>query len=261
MPSPFPGMDPFLEAHWGDVHTALSTYIRNEIQGQLPGDLLARIEESVLLEVFDDDNPESKYERRYPDVGVFEATVSDGQSPTNGGSLAIAEPIITVSRFTKRTQRSVHIYDPSRKMKLVTAIELISPGNKIGSKNRDEYHERSDQILDSGASLVEIDLIRQGRSVLYAPALEERGHYAICVIRGWKPERAEVYPVRFDVALPTIRIPLRRGDADAILELQKLLDRAYADGRYNSLDYTQPLKPPFTAAENRWLKAQLKKRK
>jgi hypothetical protein len=81
------------------------------------------------------------------------------------------------------------------------------------------------------------------------------------VIRGRKPERAEVYSVRFDIALPTIRIPLRRGDADAILQLQNLLDRVYADGRYSSFDYTQPLKPPFTAAENRWLKAQLKKRK
>jgi len=23
MPSPFPGMDPYLEAHWGDIHTRL----------------------------------------------------------------------------------------------------------------------------------------------------------------------------------------------------------------------------------------------
>ena len=260
MPSPFPGMDPFLEAHWGDVHTALSTYIRNDIQSQLPNDLLARIEESGILEVFDDDNPGSKYSRKYPDVGVFETSVPNGTSPVGAGNIAVAEPLMTISRFAKRTQRSVHIYDPRRKMKLVTAIEVISPGNKIGAKNRDTYRERSEQILDSGASLVEIDLIRQGRHVLYAPALEERGHYAICVIRGWKPDRAEVYPVRFDVALPTIRIPLRRGDTDAILELQKLLDRAYADGRYHSLDYSRPLTPPFTAAENRWLKAQLKKR-
>lgn len=260
MPSPFPGMDPYLEAHWGDVHTTLSTYIRNEIQNQLPEDLIARIEESVILEVFDDDNPNSKYSRKYPDVGVFETAVHGGTLPLTAGNVVVAEPIITISRFAKRTQRSVHIYDPSRKMKLVTAIEVISPGNKIGAKNRDTYRERSEQILDSGASLVEIDLIRQGRHVLYAPVFEERGHYAICVIRGWKPERAEVYPVRFDVALPTIRIPLRRGDPDAILQLQKLLDRVYADGRYGSLDYTLPLTPPFTAAENRWLKAQLKKR-
>lgn len=29
MPSPFPGMDPYLEAHWGDVHTSLATYARD----------------------------------------------------------------------------------------------------------------------------------------------------------------------------------------------------------------------------------------
>ncbi len=144
MPSPFPGMDPFLEAHWGDVHTTLSTYIRNEIQNQLPNDLIARIEESVSLEVFDDDHPDSKLSRKYPDVGVFETDVHGGTSAFSAGNVAVAEPIMTLSRFAKRTQRSVHIYDPSRKMKLVTAIEVISPGNKIVAKNRDTHRDRSE---------------------------------------------------------------------------------------------------------------------
>ena len=51
MPSPFPGMDPFLEAHWGDVHTSLAVAIRNDLQHRLPDSLVARVEESVLLEV------------------------------------------------------------------------------------------------------------------------------------------------------------------------------------------------------------------
>ena len=32
MPSPFPGMDPFLEAHWGDVHARLIVNACNQIQ-------------------------------------------------------------------------------------------------------------------------------------------------------------------------------------------------------------------------------------
>ena len=36
MPSPFPGMDPYLEQHWGDVHTSLVIYARNQLQKVLP---------------------------------------------------------------------------------------------------------------------------------------------------------------------------------------------------------------------------------
>ena len=45
-----------------------------------------------------------------------------------------------------------------------------------------------------------------------------------------------------------------------LLELQPLLNRAYIDGSHEDTDYTQPLEPSFSAAEKRWLKAQLKKR-
>ena len=48
--SPFPGMNPWLEKHWGDVHQAMITYARDAIQPQLPDDLVARTEERVFLE-------------------------------------------------------------------------------------------------------------------------------------------------------------------------------------------------------------------
>src|SRR5581483_7274540 len=49
MPSPFPGMDPYLEAHWRDVHAALIIYARDALQTVLPAPLRARVEERVLL--------------------------------------------------------------------------------------------------------------------------------------------------------------------------------------------------------------------
>ena len=48
MPSPFPGMDPYLEQHWGDVHSSLVIYARNQLQKVLPRDLRARVEEHLL---------------------------------------------------------------------------------------------------------------------------------------------------------------------------------------------------------------------
>lgn len=50
MPSPFPGLDPFMEYTWRDVHTSLITYARNQLKKQMPGDLRARAEEEILVE-------------------------------------------------------------------------------------------------------------------------------------------------------------------------------------------------------------------
>ena len=49
MPSPFPGMDPYLERHWGDVHTRLITYSSDQLQTVLPKDLRARVQERVVV--------------------------------------------------------------------------------------------------------------------------------------------------------------------------------------------------------------------
>ncbi len=260
MPSPFPGMDPFLEAHWGDVHTSLAASIRSSLRGQLPAGLVARIEERVVLEIAFEDADEVKRERIRPDVGAYDSPGAAAGVRPSDAALATATPLLMRSKYVRRTQRSVNIHE-IKGMRIVTAIELISPANKIGIKNRAAYAARQENLLDAGVSLVEIDLLRRGKHVLYCPPIGERGHYAIDVIRGWKPDQIEVYPARFDVPLPTIKVPLRKRDADAILALQPLLNGAYEDGAYEGTDYTQPLEPPFTAAENRWLKAQLKKRK
>ena len=66
MPSPFPGMDPYLERHWGDVHTSLVTYARDQLQKFLPRDLRARVEERVVVSGWN--RPRSLF----PDVRVIE---------------------------------------------------------------------------------------------------------------------------------------------------------------------------------------------
>ena len=51
MKSPFPGMDPYLERYWGDIHTSLIVYARNQLNAQLPDDLQARVEESAGVDI------------------------------------------------------------------------------------------------------------------------------------------------------------------------------------------------------------------
>jgi Protein of unknown function (DUF4058) len=51
-----------------------------------------------------------------------------------------------------------------------------------------------------------------------------------------------VLPLR--QCLPAIRVPLRRTDPDAALDLQVLVDQCYERGRYDSaIDYNQPPQP------------------
>src|SRR6266487_63627 len=50
MKTPFPGMDPYLEQYWGDVHHGLIQYTRDALQPCLPNDLRARVEERVFVE-------------------------------------------------------------------------------------------------------------------------------------------------------------------------------------------------------------------
>jgi primosomal protein N' (replication factor Y) len=50
MPSPFPGMDPCLEAHWRDVHQSLCIHARDALQPQVQPHLRARVEERLVVE-------------------------------------------------------------------------------------------------------------------------------------------------------------------------------------------------------------------
>src|SRR5205807_491439 len=50
MASPFPGMDPYLESHWGGVHQMLIVYAHDQLQERLPVGLRARLGERVFIE-------------------------------------------------------------------------------------------------------------------------------------------------------------------------------------------------------------------
>ena len=65
--SPFPGMDPYLERFWRDVHHRLVTYSCDQLQSQLPPELRARMEERVFVT-----GDEGLIGHRVPDVHVVE---------------------------------------------------------------------------------------------------------------------------------------------------------------------------------------------
>src|ERR1700677_2897571 len=72
MDSPFPGMDPYLETHWGDVHYSVITYARDQLQPRLPRDLRARLRERKLIAP-----PGGEDETIDPDVRIVERPRGD----------------------------------------------------------------------------------------------------------------------------------------------------------------------------------------
>ena len=259
MKSPFPGIDPYLEQHWGDVHTRLMVYISDQVTDQLPGDLQARVEESVCVDV----DESSRW--IYPDVKVVESP-----EKTSGTGVALAEATITEPTIIplpneKPTQRHIEIVDINSGNRVVTAIELLSPTNKKEDAGRNPYRRKQLEYIAAGVNLVEIDFIRTGSFIVAAPVdripWDMRTPYIVCVRRVQRPEHAEIIPIAMDQTVPNFRIPLRPSDPDIVLQLQPLLDDCYRRGRYASIDYTVPPRPPLDAKAAAWAEELLLGRK
>lgn len=267
MKSPFPGMDPYLEQHWGDVHTSLATYTKDQLQKYLPKDLVARVEERVAVESRNfDTEAERDSEPRdyYPDVRIEEHRRGRTSETKSGGSVAVADAIEVKRTSEPFTQRSIQIIEPKTGNRVVTAIELLSPANKLGSDGRDAYEKKRTDYLKAGSSLVEIDLIREGRpnlavDISRVPAAY-RGPYRICVVRAWRVSNALVYRVSLRQPLPVISIPLRKKDKEAPLDLQALIDLIYENGRYYDTDYTEDPEPPFARSDALWAEKLLREK-
>ena len=134
MPSPFPGMDPYLEAHWRDVHAGLIIYARDALQGVLPGPLRARVEESVLLETSKGlgDHP------LFSDVRVVEYTAKRGLETRPDAGAAVAEPLLVQAEPDPASETYIEIIDRESGNRVVTVIEFLSPSNKSPGPNREK---------------------------------------------------------------------------------------------------------------------------
>lgn len=241
-------MDPYLERHWEDVHTRLIGYVADALQPQLSEDLIARMEEKVYVE------DESERHIRRPDVRVVENPTP--WKPAAGATMTavLDEPMLLEPVGDPIRERSVLIYD-SAGNRIVTAIEILSPWNKKPVKALQKYLDKREKYINSEMNLVEIDLIRAGdwTEMIGSFLIPERGMttYRVTVTQ---PEMTGPlhYPISIRAKLPTIKIPLRPQDAPATLNLQELIDKAYAMGRYDRIDYSKPCSPPFEGPEQEW---------
>src|SRR5207237_4419329 len=111
--SPFPGMDPYLEAHWRDVHHRFTTYAADELQAQLPAGLRARVEERVFVE-----SGEALSRGIYPDIRVIER--DRGSALRSAAGAVVAEPLIIQLADEPAPQGYIEIIDVGSGNRVIT---------------------------------------------------------------------------------------------------------------------------------------------
>jgi hypothetical protein len=245
--SPFPGMDPYLEALdiWPDVHTRLMSIIGEQLTPLLAPKYLAELETQVVIDRVDDD-PQGVL----PDVSITSSEVSTGAP--SGVAVAAPAPVEVRVPMDIPT-RLVSVYIRLRETaRLVAVIELLSPVNKRRGKGREEYLEKRRTFLTSPVHLIEIDLLRRYPRMPFDDPLPP-AHYLVMVCKARERPRSSVWPISVRQPLPTIPIPLLPPDPPAPLDLGQALRTAYERARYDlRVDYRKPLVPPLSPADASW---------
>ena len=261
MPSPFPGMDPYLENRliFPDFHDGFIAYLREAIQPGLPTPYYAALGRRAWVEVSE----------RFvgPDLNVIKPRTE--RSPSNEtfltlhtATMEITRPVVVTVPHDEQSETTIEIYiGRGSDRRLVTAIEVLSPVNKhSGEKGRDLYLRKQAELLDSQCHLVEIDLLRGGKHTTAVPEDWLRRKvpsftYHVCSHRFDRFEDFSIYPIQLTDPLPTIGVPLLPGDGEVPVRLQQVFERTYASGPYHrEIDYSEEVPPPgLTTEQIQWV--------
>lgn len=223
MPSPFPGMDPYLEGHlWPDVQHSLAVAISKQLAPRLGPRYVARIAASSVV----DEDPEAETGIVYPRSGR-----------------PIKNPI-EVRLITVNVRRA-------RSHEPVTAIRICAPQDKrkVGVARLRRARSR---LRQAGVHWIELDLLRRGsRTQAGIPDCE----WVVTLTRGGKA-RTGVWPLGLRDTLPVVPVPLLPPDPDVRLDLGAALRAIYDEAAYDlSLDYGEaPPPPPLSRKDAAWMR-------
>ena len=256
MPSPFPGMDPYLErpAHWPGRHVDLIVGIKHALIPSLPRAYVVRTETTVYVN-------EPPAEERVLHARADDAIVVGALPATD----RVATSSTTATAPSKRTRFSVAMdYEKHRHLEIrtadgervITIIELLSPTNK--DRHRDEYIKKRQDILDAGVHYLQLDLLRAGDPLLPDGEPTQAFDYNAVLVRaertehgGYKRE-ADVWYWHVRDPLPKLPVPLEEDDADLVLDLRAVIDGAYDAGDYSRDLYRHPPEPPLSPEDQAW---------
>ena len=256
MPSPFPGMNPYLENPelWPEVHHWILTLLAESLIPQLRPKYRVAVEKRVYHDT----------DRNSVLIGIPDVAIARSLKPTTQKSSNIAvvsPPVKPVTVNIPIPEEIRETYLEVREVatgEVITVIELLSPKNKRQGEGRKAYKTKRLQILGSSTHLVEIDLLRAGESM---PILDNniKSDYQILVSRSQLRPRAELYPFNLSEAIPAFFLPLQKEDIEPLVDLQNviqdLFDRAGLD---LAIDYNSEPVPPIQETDLIWVNKLLK---
>jgi hypothetical protein len=251
MPSPFPGMDPYLEGElWTSLHFALAAEMVRRLAPLVQPKYLILPVERMVAEIGGDIQLSTTV--IYPDVSVIDRSTTATPLATTGTATLARVPIRLETVMPVEVPHvTVEIRDAAARA-LVTAIEVLSPTNKRGV-GREKYLAKRARLLLSRAHLVEIDLLRAGMRLPMRAPLPPACYYAI-VNRAETRPLSDVWPIALADPLPTIPIPLLPEDADIPLDLQAVFTAVYDQLRLDlAVRYGLPPDGPLSPEESAWV--------
>ncbi|HEY9648093.1 MAG TPA: DUF4058 family protein [Chroococcidiopsis sp.] len=249
MPSPFPGMDPYLENAelWSAVHNRLIVAIADELVNHLSQQYRVEIEKRTYFSVADESILVG-----IPDVAIITGKTPELPSTTTTIARSVQPQQVRMPLSEEVNERYLEIREVATGT-VVTVIEILSPKNKRAGEGRIAYERKRNQVLASASHLIEIDLLRGGTPFpLGGGDLKD---YRIVISRSNQRPIADLYAFSLRQPIPSVPIPLLPGEEEPLLNLQTLLDYVYERGRYQlAIAYTQPPQPPLSEADAEWAK-------
>ncbi|MEG5140867.1 MULTISPECIES: DUF4058 family protein [unclassified Microcoleus] len=247
MPSPFPGIDPYLEHPelWPGIHHLLINQIARFLSPQLRPKYLVDVKVRI-------------YET--PDDDTLLIAIPDATASNVGFATLPTQPIkVTVPVPFPRREGYLEIRERETK-ELITVIEILSPTNKRAGKGRKIYEEKREEILGSRTNLVEIDLLQRGQKMPIIENIDSQYRILVC------PENhrpfADLYAFNVQNPMPAFPLPLRSGDTEPTINLQELFTQIYDIASYDlKIDYRNwEVIPPLSEADTIWTDAWLRDR-
>ncbi len=249
MPSPFPGMNPYLENEdvWQDFHDSMIPAMRDGLIAQIGPDYIIKIEHHLYIHELPADE---RYFLGIADIGISKSETSENRATATA---AILSPQIgTLPSIEIEKQLFLEIRDKGKR-ELITVIELLSPTNKKHGPDREQYLAKRGMILQSRTNLVEIDLLRGWERMPLDEVSES--DYCVVVSRAEDRPRFNYWPIGLREPLPVVPIPLRIDDANVMLDLQSILHEVYDRAGYGRRIYTEMPMPHLCLEDAAWAAA------
>jgi hypothetical protein len=247
MPSPFPGMNPYLEQDdvWHDFHQLFPSAVLAQLAARIAPRYIMKVDQHIFIHEL------SASERRILGRPEIYVVPSGSSVPLSSGNTATLTPLVPVVLPSVDIERQpfIEIRDRANR-EVVTVIELLSPANKYAGPDREQYVGNRSVYLQSRTHLVEIDLLRGGpRLPYYAEIASE---YAAFISRWHERPQAGAIPIRLRQPLPLIPIPLEPPDPDVYLDLKAVIDRIHDEAQFATYIYQGQPKPALSPEDAAW---------